>query len=72
VSQSKKYDDQNDDALNLYDDDVELEEFFDSMVQRSFNRRRNRRFRTKQYLDDLEEKRWLRRQLDDWDSESIH
>jgi hypothetical protein len=62
MSRSRKLDDD-------YDD---LDRFLDRIVDRPIKRRRRRKQKTRQYLDDLAERRWLRNHLDDWDLDNIH
>lgn len=71
MSRSKRFEDDFDDAAFYYDDDTDVKRFLDSMIERSVKRRHKRKNRARQYLDDLEDRRWLRQHLEDWDTDSI-
>jgi hypothetical protein len=73
MSRSKKIESDYDNIALISDDDLDLEFFFESMTEKAIARRRKRkRSRTRQRLYDLQEGRWLRRQVTDWDSDKIH
>lgn len=71
MSRSKRLEDEMEDAAPYYDDDMEVAGVIDSMSEKSVKRRRDRKHRARQYLDDLADRRWLRQHLDDWDTDNI-